>query len=266
MKGGTMKIKRKLSFGLGFLFFIIFGIVIFSSYYIQKLSRESDNILKNNYDSIVYSKKMLVALDDMMSSINIEMYNPNKNRRELHYRNRLFESGKVEFEKNLKSEINNITEIHEKEYVETLKSFYETYITMCRQIKSGQGGKTVYISDLLPSYEKLRYTLSSINDLNMQAIVRKNKITKKDSRSIIMSMALVGSVCIVLAFAYFWYFPFYISNSIMFLSNKTKELLLKAGITPDVDSEDEFHDMLQSLNLLEDRVVLKGKGKRLPRV
>lgn len=257
-----MNIKKKLSFGLGFLFFIIIAIAFFSSYYIQKLSQESDNILKNNYDSIVFSKKMMVALDDMMTSVNIQLNNPAKEGRETQYSGRLFESGKEEFEKNLKAENNNITEINEKEYVETLNRSYESYVAMCRKIRGGQGTRTLYVGELLPAYEKLRYTLISINDLNMQAIVRKNKITKKDSRGIIISMSLIGAVCIVLAFAYFWYFPFYISNSMMFLSNKARALVVKAGMTPDIESDDEFQVMLQSLNLLENKFAAKRKGRR----
>jgi two-component system, NtrC family, sensor histidine kinase KinB len=260
-KGGAMNMKKKLSLGLGFLFFIIIAIAFFSSYYIQKLSRDSENILKNNYDTIVYSKKMIVALDDIMASINIQMNAPSKDGGESHYSRRLFESGKAEFDRNLKAENNNITEIQEKEYVDTLNRFYESFLALCRKIQAGQGTKALYVGELLPSYEKLRYTLIAINDLNMQAVVRKNRIMKHDSRGIIISMSLIGAVCIVLAFAYFWYFPFYISNSLMFLSNKARGLVEKAGMTLDIDSDDEFHVMLRSLDLLEKNSGGKKAGR-----
>jgi len=254
--------KKKLSLGLGFLFLIIIAIAFFSSYYIQTLSRESDNILKNNYDTIVYSKKMMVALDDMMASVNIRLNGPGKDGGGSHYSGRLFETGRAEFEKNLKAENGNITEINEKEYVETLNRSYESFMAMCQKMQAGQGTKALYVGELLPSYEKLRYTLIAINDLNMQAIVRKNATMKKDSRGIIISMSLIGAVCIVLAFAYFWYFPFYISNSLMFLSNKARALVEKAGMKLEIESDDEFHVMLQSLILLENRISGEGKGRR----
>jgi len=44
-----MKLRTKLALGLGFLFFIIFTVEIAGSYYIQKLARDSSNILKDNY-------------------------------------------------------------------------------------------------------------------------------------------------------------------------------------------------------------------------
>ena len=48
-----MVLKTKLSIGLGFLFAIIFALAFFCSYYVGKLSEDAENILRNNYDSIV---------------------------------------------------------------------------------------------------------------------------------------------------------------------------------------------------------------------
>lgn len=264
-RGDAMNIKRKLSVGLGFLFVIIIALVLFSSYYIQKLSRESDNILKNNYDSIVYSRNMMVALDDMMASINLELYNPQPGGGGSGYRSGLFRSGRAEFEKNLGLERGNITELHEKEYADTLANLYELFVPLCLKLQAGRGGKQAYAAEIVPLYEKLRYTLVGINDLNMQAVVRKNGVTKKDSRSIVISMALIGAACIMLAFAYFWYFPFYISNSMAFLSGRMKPLVEKEGMTLEIKSDDEFYAMLQSVNLLENRLAGKQKGRRAKR-
>ena len=70
-----MTLKTKLSLGLGFLFLIILTLAAFCSYYVGKLGQESDNILKDNYYSIVYSKNMLSSLDDMRTSISSTLYN-----------------------------------------------------------------------------------------------------------------------------------------------------------------------------------------------
>ncbi|MBA4416781.1 MAG: hypothetical protein C0392_02550 [Syntrophus sp. (in: bacteria)] len=116
-----MTLKKKLILGLGFLFFIIFTLVGFCSYYVGSLGQESDNILKDNYNSIVYSRSMLSGLDDMKTSIASVMHNAGRVETMSDYYLRLFESGRNVFETNLKAEKNNITEIHEKEYVERLK-------------------------------------------------------------------------------------------------------------------------------------------------
>ena len=70
-----MILKTKLTLGLGFLFLIIFTLAGFCSYYVGRSGLESDNILKNNYKSIVYSKNMISGLDDMIISIGSIIYN-----------------------------------------------------------------------------------------------------------------------------------------------------------------------------------------------
>jgi hypothetical protein len=257
-----MVLKTKLSLGIGFLFIIIFALAGFCSYYIQKLSYESDNILKNNYNSIVYSKNMLLALDDMNTSMSSSIINPNAINKSTDYYVKLFDSAKIEFEKNVKAEINNITEIHEAEYVDILKKTYDIYMNLCVQIRKGSGNNIMYFNELLPAYEKLRQTISNINDINMHAVVRKNQLARQDSARLKNNIAIMITICIMLAFGYFWYFPFYVSNSLSYLSEKMKQLLKDTGITLDIKSNDETDIILQSINLLGNRFSLKEKGKQ----
>lgn len=257
-----MTLKKKLTLGLGFLFALIFTLVIFCSYYIQKLSGESEDILRNNYDSIVYSKKMFLALDDMETSVTSRLFVPNKGGRVPEYYPNLFKSGKAEFEKNLKAENNNITEIHEKEYLDDLNRDYAIFAKLSDHVARGRGGSAVYFGEFLPLHEKLKHTINAINDLNMQAVVRKNQLTKRDSSAIIITMALIGSICMILAFGYIWYFPFYISNSMSYLATRMKELLKAIGISQEVETDDEQQVILQSLRLIEGKFSPKGKAKK----
>ena len=258
-----MVLKTKLSLGIGFLFIIIFALAGFCLHYTQKLAQESENVLKNNYYSIVYSKNMLLALGEMNISISSSIFHNNSMNRQMDYYVKLFDSAKIEFEKNVTAEINNITEINERDYVDILKKTYDIYMNLCVQIRKGSGSNVMYFNELLPAYEKLRQTISSINDINMQAVVRKNQIVQKDSARIKNNIAIIVTICIMLAFGYFWYFPFYVSNSISYLSDKMKKLLQDAGITLDIKSNDETFIILQSINLLENKFFSKEKEKAL---
>ena len=62
-----MKIKRKLSVGLFFLFSVITLLIILGSGYILKLSNEAEEILENNFRSLEYVEEMLKALDEKNS-------------------------------------------------------------------------------------------------------------------------------------------------------------------------------------------------------
>ncbi len=256
-----MLLKTKLSLGLGFLFAIIFALAFFCSYYVGKLSEEADSILKNNYDSIVYSKNMLSALDDTRTSISSTIFNPGDNKKLSDYYSHLFETSKIDFEKNLKAENNNITEIHEKDYVDTLNRDYAVYINLCDKVKSGLGTTSMYFNEVLPCYEKLKQSILSINDLNMEAVVRKNLITKQQSADVKTHMAVAATLCAILAFGYFWYFPFYVSNTISYLSKRITELLIKASIVSDIRTNDETYIILQSIKLLEKKLGIDNSKK-----
>jgi hypothetical protein len=257
-----MTLKTKLSLGLGFLFLIILTLAAFCSYYVGKLGQESDNILKDNYYSIVYSRNMLSALDDMRTSISSTQYNASQAGTMSDYYLKLFESGRIIFDANLKAENSNITEIQEKEYVETLNHDYEVYMKLCLQIKSGLGGSSVYLNDFLPACEKLKQSINGIYDVNMQAVLRKNQQAKHDSSRFITSMAIVGSLYILLAVGYFWYFPVYISTTISYLSDRMKDLLKNVGVTFDIQTKDEAYIILHAINLLENKLGVKKEERR----
>ena len=252
-----MTLKTKLILGLGFLFLIIFTLAAFCSYYVGKLGQESDNILKDNYYSIVYSKNMLSGLDDMKTSMTSTMYNTGRAGMMSDYYVRLFESGRNVFETNLKAENNNITEIHEKEYVETLNQDYDSYTKLCIRMKSELGGSLLYFNEFLPACERLKKSINAIYDINTQAVVRKSELVKHDSSRFINYMAIIGSICLLLALAYFWYFPVYISTTINYLSEKMKNLLKSSGVAFDIKTNDEAYIMLYAIGLLENKLGVK---------
>ena len=62
-----MNIKTKLSLGLLFLFIVILVIGGLSIYYLNEISADAKNIIKANYESIEYMKKMDEALNNLPS-------------------------------------------------------------------------------------------------------------------------------------------------------------------------------------------------------
>jgi NtrC-family two-component system sensor histidine kinase KinB len=248
-----MVIKKKLSLGLGFLFFIIFILAIFCSYYIGKLSQEAGNILKDNYNSLVYSKNMISSLEDLRTAVSSITFNQTENKKTPGYFGQLFEKGRAEFEKNLSAENKNITEIHESVYVQAINKNYNIFLRICQQIKTGAGNSAIYFNEFQPAFEQLKKSIDNIHDINMQAVVRKSQITRHDAERTISYMAAIGAFCLILAFAYFWYFPVYIANSISYLAEKMKRLLNKMDVTLEIKTDDELYVILQAINLIENK-------------
>ena len=251
--------KTKLSLGLGFLFLLILSLAAFCSYYVARSSQDAENILKNNYDSIVYSRNMLSALDDMNTANNSILSRKAKGRPLNDHSRHLFEKGKIAFEKNLKDENNNITEIQEKEYVLQLNSELEIYLKLCGQVWDGNEKGEFLADDLTTAGDKLKRSINSIYDLNLQAVVRKSQIAKKDTAHFMRMMALIATFCLLLALVYFLYFPFYISHTYSYLSMKMKELLDHLGIKYSAKSNDEALNILHAIDLLENTLVVNNK-------
>lgn len=255
-----MTLKKKLTLGLGFLFFIILFLGTFSSYHIGRLSQDAENILKDNYNSLVYTKNMTSALEDMRTAVEGIVFNAAADGKASEYDLKLFEAGQLAFESNLKSESNNITEIREQDYVTTVGQDYALYANICRRVLKGGGDRTLYFNEYLPAFEKLRHGIAGINDLNMQAVERKSQKAGRDADRIIKLVAGIGVFCLILAFGYFWYFPFYVSNSIAYLADRMKTLLKRSDILLDLRTEDEAFVILQGINLLENKLGIKDQS------
>ncbi|MCX6152793.1 MAG: hypothetical protein NT007_01400 [Candidatus Kapabacteria bacterium] len=247
-----MKLKTKLSFGLGFLFLIIFSLVIFCMYYIGKISSDSENILKDNYNSVIYAKNMASAIDGM----NSVLFYYNYQSADDHYGSKInhFKEFKKQFDENLALEANNITETHEKEYVDSLKMNYSGIIMVAEILEiKGAIVKVGNYDILAQNYKGSRQYIDSISNENIQAIVQKNLFAKKDAENMKTLMAIIGTFLVLLAFAYFWYFPFFVSNSISFLSDRMLALLKSKGIESEIKTKDESFILLNCIEKLEEK-------------
>jgi two-component system, NtrC family, sensor histidine kinase KinB len=256
-----MTLRTKLSLGLGFLFLIIFALAGFCSYYVGKSAHDAENILKDNYDSLVYARNMTSALDDMINSVGSTIFNPIDSGTQSDYYQKLFDSARKVFETNLKAESNNITEINEKGTVEKLNHDYELYLNLSLKMRSPTTGRALYFTDFLPSCNKLKQSINAIYDINMQAVVRKSELAKKDSAKLNNAMAVVATICFLLGLGYFWYFPYYISNTLIYLSKRMKSLLTQIGVVFDIKTRDEALVLLNAIIVLENKFGVKNLDK-----
>lgn len=251
-----MRIKAKLIIGLGFLFVMIFGITTFSSYYIQKLADDSNNILKDNYKSLEYSKKLLSTLDDIDNYLTENIFlNAASNEKSSVVSQSVMVQEQI-FTTYLVAEGNNITEVNEKEFVDTLKQTFSYYSLLINEKILKSYDPKIY-KDYIESYKSLKNSIDDIYQVNSNAIIRKNEIAKDHSKAFIINMAILGAIFIIMAFGYFWYYPFYVSNSLNIISEKSKKLLSELNIESKLDSNDEFVIIQNSLNLIEEKILKK---------
>src|SRR5690606_11391566 len=88
-----MRIKAKLTVGVGALFLLILALAIVSGWYVNQLKKDTNNILVANYNTLQYARNMLLSLEDVRSD----------------------KSAIDTFQKNLNLQKQNVTEIGEIE-------------------------------------------------------------------------------------------------------------------------------------------------------
>lgn len=242
-----LKLQTKLYLGFSFLFLIIVIIWVFSSVYIFKLSSDSDAMLRDNYKSVVAMKDLSISLDEM-KDIQSEFFfhKPSS------YTDSIYSLKIRDFEKNLRAEENNITEVGEKELVILLtNSFYE-YTNHFTSIRNDS--LTVnksYFFDLLQEYNEVKKYITGISDLNMEAIIKKNDKLKQTSNKAFMYISIVGTVFFLISFSILMNFPRNIADPVKELTKGIREIARKNYDQQlHINSKDEFGELAKAFNTM----------------
>lgn len=181
-----MRIKTKLTYGIGVLVAIIVLLGILSLNYINKLDNETRKIYTNNNYSLDYCRNMLSVLDNVDSNRN----------------------AKNTFLLNLHKQQKNVTEVNEKEYTDRLTFYFEKYL-------SKKDKKT------LP---QIRSDIYSIMSLNMASIYHKSEVARQTANNALLWISLTFAGCIILALAILFRFPYTILKPIRELISGITEI------------------------------------------
>lgn len=208
-----MKIKTKLTLGVGLLFFLIVLLIGLGIQHIHKLSDATENILVANYNSVEYSRNMLKEVDKVETD------------------NKSLE--KLDSFFNLQNL--NITEIGEKELTQSLGDDINLYKENPTKITAS----------------KVRRDLNDIMKLNMDAIQRKSEVASKTAQSAIWGISLTGAACFIIAFTLLVNLPSNIANPIKDLTESIKQIAAKNyNQRVHFEGHNEFGDLAKSFNTM----------------
>lgn len=212
-----MRIKTKLNLAVGFLFTMIILLSLVGALYINALKNDSQNILVANFNSLEYSRNMILALDEKEDK----------------------KSALISFELNLKKQENNVTEIGEQEVTDKLHANF---------IRLKDCSDTSCMNLLYPI---IRQDISEIMELNLQAIQRKSDVAKNTASSATFWIVLTGTICFIIAFTLLINLPQSISNPIKELTESIKEIAAE-NYTQRVnfESHSEFGELAKSFNTM----------------
>jgi signal transduction histidine kinase/HAMP domain-containing protein len=212
-----MKIKTKIRLGLLFLLAIIITLAITGSIYVNKLADISSAISKDNYESLHFTKNMIQALDEGDDEFAVK-----------------------KFEQNLVAQENNITEVGEKDATHEMRELFELY-------KSGKRDER--------SEQLLRQKILNVQELNMQAIFRKNQAATLTTKRVFAYITILGTLCFLLSFTFVVNFPGMIANPIAELTAGIKEITKRNySLRLNFKANDEFGDVANAFNEMARRL------------
>ncbi|MDP4284359.1 MAG: ATP-binding protein [Bacteroidota bacterium] len=213
-----MKIKSKLVLGIGFLFAMVLLLTALSIFHINKLSNDTKNILVANYNTLDYSRQMLIAL-------NKGIENPGP---------------KIEFLENLSKQQENITEVGEKELTDKLAADFRKL----QQFNADNALQRVIQKDI-----------TDIMLLNMQAIQRKSDKAQKTADASISWISLAGAICFIIALTVLFNLPGNIANPIKELTTSIKEIAAQNySQRVHFEKHDEFGELATAFNTMAEKL------------
>ena len=211
-----MKIKTKLTLGVGLLFMLIILLSIVGAFNINALKSDTENILKANYNSLLYSRNILSVLN-----------NPSEKTIQV-------------IEDNLKKQENNATEIGELEANLELRNNLEAY-------KKSNSNSSVQLA--------IQENLFQIMDMNMQAIQRKSEVAKTTADKAVFWIVVTGTICFLIAFILLVNLPSNIANPLKELTESIKQIAAKNySKRVHFESHSEFGELAKSFNSMAEKL------------
>jgi nitrogen fixation/metabolism regulation signal transduction histidine kinase len=241
---------RSSRFTMGMVLFLVIILLlsISSAFYLNRLSRKTSAILKENHYSVVYARDM----SEDLTNINQGIINPfitNKNPDTL-FINQEF----TLFNKSLESEKNNITEVGEGQLVSDIETNYSDYHdSVVKYIESPNPViKVVYLQK---KYETLYRQLILLSQINGKAIEEKTDDAKASAKQATLQMTFIGTICFLIAYGFTFIFSSYFNERFYKLYHGIKEMVSSNyNHKLFLDGNDELYEISSAFNEMADKL------------
>lgn len=216
----AIKLKTKVALGGVFLFALLITVGALSVYYLNRITEEAKGIVKDNYETLNYSREMLKEMDELSSTDSMNALRA--------------------FEQNLGLQERNITEPGEREFTESLRKNFDSI----KQRKS---------TDSLRSL--IRKDISAIMQLNLKAIDRKNQAAKASAENAKTIITVILTLCTLIGLTFIFNFPSLVASPIAKLTEGIKAIASKNyGERIHLNRKDEFGQLANAFNSMAEKL------------
>jgi two-component system, NtrC family, sensor histidine kinase KinB len=241
-------IRTKFTLGILFFFAIIVVLFVFSAFQLNRLSKKTDAILKENHVSVVYAREM----SDALTNINQEITQSyiQKKRLNIASVNEMLSS----FERSFRLEKNNITEVGEDKLVSTIDTGYKNYrdsiLRFQEMSKSAED-----INYLQNEFIDLNQQLILLSQLNEKAIELKTNDARVSAKKASIQMSVLGTFCFLIALSFTYSFSSYFNERFFQLHNGIKEIVSSNyGQRLHFEGKDEFYEIALAFNEMAEKL------------
>jgi len=211
-----VKIKTKLTLGVGLLFFLILLLSTVSARYLIALKSDTENVLVDNYRTLEYSRNMLNSLENGT------------------------EEDLKKLEENLIKQENNTTEINENDVTQELRKHFNLF-------KQNQKDEVIK--------SEIRKDIFELMDMNMQSIQRKSEMAKQTANKAVFWIAITGALCFLIAFVLLINLPSNIANPIKELTESIEQIADKNySERVNFEKNNEFGALAKSFNVMAQKL------------
>ncbi|WP_324678391.1 HAMP domain-containing sensor histidine kinase [Hymenobacter sp. GOD-10R] len=170
-----MNLKNKITLGFLAVLAMLIGVSAYALYSVKRLERSSSMVLQDNFYSVQLGQRMFAALDDLAP---LEQQRYLGGTASINYAPAL-QNGLQRFRQNLTREAGNITEVGERQIVDSLTRAFADYQLLLDPQSSNAPTPAFYLEQILPRHQLLRAQTARMVQLNMQALMRKNVVAQQ---------------------------------------------------------------------------------------
>jgi len=241
---------RSARFTMGMVLFLVIILLlsISSAFYLNRLTRKTSAILKENHYTVVYARDMAEDLTNINQGI-INSFLTNKNPDNLDIKKEF-----MSFNTSLELEKNNITEPGEDILVSGIETDYIEYRdSVFKFIKSPNS--VIKILYLQKKFDSLYQQLMLLSQMNGKAIEEKTDDAKVSSKKATLQMTFIGTLCFLIAYGFTFIFSSYFNERFYKLYYGIKEMV-SSNYSQRIylDGNDELFEISLTFNEMAEKI------------
>ncbi|MGM0508205.1 MAG: ATP-binding protein [Fusobacteriota bacterium] len=245
-------LRNKVLVGYGIMILILISVTIYSVMNFMSLNKAIDEIMLENYNSIIAAENMMEAIERQDSAQLIYSFGQTEKGLEI------FGNNEVKFLKYLSRAEDNITIEDEKGIINNINKKYRLYLKKHLGLKDLENEKKMqsyYLNESNPLFKELKEKIRELLIINQEHMKKSQQNANANSKQATISTVIFSMIAIIIAIILGLKVSKLILTPIKELTQVTKKIAsgdLNQEIK--VNTKDEIGELAEEFNKMTDRL------------